>query len=59
MEDFRDQLVVIAAGYREPLGDFINSNPGWRSRFNHYIDFDDYKPDALLPIFDAFSREAE
>ena len=59
MEDFRDQLVVIVAGYREPMSEFINSNPGLRSRFNHYIDFDDYKPDELLAIFDSFSRETE
>ena len=59
MEDFRDQLVVIVAGYPEPMKIFINSNPGLRSRFNHYIEFDDYEPLELLAIFDVFCRESE
>jgi SpoVK/Ycf46/Vps4 family AAA+-type ATPase len=59
MEDYRDQLVVIVAGYREPMNVFINSNPGFRSRFNHFIDFADYNPDELLAIFNAFSQDTE
>ena len=59
MEDYRDQLVVIVAGYSEPMKVFINSNPGLRSRFNHYIEFDDYEPHELLAIFDSFCRESE
>jgi len=59
MEDYRDQLVVIVAGYPEPMRNFINSNPGLRSRFNHYIEFDDYGPDDLLAIFESFCRESE
>ncbi|MFZ3221021.1 MAG: AAA family ATPase [Rhodoferax sp.] len=59
MEDYRDQLVVIVAGYSEPMQAFINSNPGLRSRFNHYIAFDDYGPDELLGIFESFCRESE
>lgn len=59
MEDYRDQLVVIVAGYPEPMRNFINSNPGLRSRFNHYIEFDDYQPDDLLAIFESFCRESE
>jgi TPR repeat protein/SpoVK/Ycf46/Vps4 family AAA+-type ATPase len=59
MEDYRDQLVVIVAGYREPMDKFVNSNPGLRSRFNRYIEFDDYDPDDLVAIFDSFCRDAE
>lgn len=59
MEDHRDELVVIVAGYPEPMKLFIDSNPGLRSRFNHYIAFDDYGPDDLLGIFESFCRHAE
>jgi SpoVK/Ycf46/Vps4 family AAA+-type ATPase len=51
MEDYRDQLVVIVAGYTEKMHLFIESNPGLKSRFNHYIHFDDYSPSDLLQIF--------
>jgi hypothetical protein len=51
MEDHRDDLVVIAAGYRERMESFIESNPGLRSRFTRFIDFPDYSPDELMAIF--------
>ncbi|MGN1408566.1 MAG: AAA family ATPase [Eubacteriales bacterium] len=51
MEDNRDDLVVIVAGYTELMQDFIDSNPGLRSRFNKYIDFDDYTADEMMAIF--------
>ena len=51
MEDNRDNLVVIVAGYTEQMENFLNSNPGLRSRFNKYIHFDDYSDEELLKIF--------
>jgi stage V sporulation protein K len=51
MEDNRDSLVVIVAGYEEEMQRFIESNPGFKSRFNKYISFEDYKPDELIDIF--------
>ena len=51
MEDHRDELVVIAAGYPEPMERFINSNPGLESRFNKYIFFPDYSAGELMEIF--------
>lgn len=50
MEDDRDRLVVILAGYTNEIKGFIASNPGLQSRFNRYIQFDDYTADDLLEI---------
>ena len=51
MEDSREDLVVVVAGYDNLMENFINSNPGLRSRFTRYIHFPDYKPEELLAIF--------
>ncbi len=51
MEDHRDDMIVIVAGYPELMSQFINSNPGLQSRFNKYINFEDYHPEELLDIF--------
>ncbi len=51
MEDNRDDLVVIVAGYIDLMEDFIDSNPGLRSRFNKYLHFDDYTPEEMTEIF--------
>lgn len=51
MEDDRDRLIVILAGYPNEMEDFINSNPGLRSRFNRYIFFPDYSSTELYEIF--------
>ena len=59
MEDNRDSLVVIVAGYTEEMKDFINSNPGLRSRFNRYIQFNDYSDDELLQIFKSYVDEQD
>lgn len=53
MEDNRDRLIVILAGYNEEMQDFINSNPGLRSRFNRYIDFQDYSAEELFRILQS------
>src|SRR5690606_989785 len=49
-EDYRDDLVVIVAGYNEPMNVFFKSNPGLKSRFNNFIQFDDYNTDELEDI---------
>ena len=51
MEDERDNLVVIVAGYQEEMDEFINSNPGLRSRFSKYVHFEDYSANELSQIF--------
>ncbi len=52
MEDNRDDLVVIVAGYDGLMERFIQSNPGLESRFNRYLHFDDYTMDEMLAIFE-------
>jgi stage V sporulation protein K len=52
MEDNRDRLVVIVAGYSEEMSRFIESNPGLKSRFTRYFTFEDYQPTELLTIFE-------
>ena len=52
MEDNRDDLVVIVAGYDELMERFIHSNPGLESRFNRYLHFDDYTLEEMLAIFE-------
>lgn len=53
MEDSRDQLVVIVAGYPDEMDRFLRANPGLKSRFNHVIDFPSYSPGELMQIFSA------
>nr|YP_010207986.1 Rubisco expression protein [Pseudo-nitzschia americana]UBA14999.1 Rubisco expression protein [Pseudo-nitzschia americana] len=50
MENQRDELVVILAGYKEPMDKFYESNPGLSSRIANHIDFPDYSTDELLKI---------
>jgi probable Rubsico expression protein CbbX len=69
MENQRDDLVVILAGYKERMDTFFQSNPGFHSRVGHHLDFQDYTLDELMAIaelmvqrqqyrFDDASREA-
>ena len=57
MEDYRDRLVVIVAGYKDEMQRFIDSNPGLQSRFNRYIDFPDYSGAELTDIFKMYMKK--
>ena len=59
MEDFRDDLAVVVAGYNEPMQLFIASNPGLRSRFNRYFFFEHFSPSQLLEIFVSFCKKSD
>ena len=59
MEDHRDNLAVIVAGYRDQIWDFIHTNPGLRSRFTRYIDFPDFTPDELTRVFVLMAAAAK
>lgn len=59
MEDNRDRLIVILAGYTKNMKDFIDSNPGLQSRFNRYIEFPDYSAEELIQIFEANMKKYE
>lgn len=57
MEDDRDRLIVILAGYTDQIRHFIDSNPGLQSRFNRYIEFPDYSAEELFQIFLSRARK--
>ena len=59
MEDNRDSLVVIIAGYSNEMQRFIDSNPGLQSRFTRYINFPDYTADELVRIFYMYMKKNE
>lgn len=59
MEDHRDDFVVIVAGYTELMKQFVNSNPGLKSRFNKYLFFPDYSMEELFSIFQGFCTKYE
>lgn len=58
MENNRGRIAIIAAGYEREMGTFINTNPGLRSRFSNFVNFEPYKPDEMLGIFKSLSSEA-
>jgi SpoVK/Ycf46/Vps4 family AAA+-type ATPase len=57
MEDYRDRLIVIVAGYPDEMSRFIESNPGLKSRFTRHFSFEDYTPNELLQIFETLCDE--
>lgn len=57
LEDYRDDLVVIVAGYTKPMEEFFESNPGLKSRFNTFIQFDDYNENELDDIMKSICNE--
>ena len=59
MEDYRDELVVIVAGYTDLMKDFLKTNPGLTSRFNYFIEFPDYTPEELVEILKLMCKKNE
>ncbi|HPI37708.1 MAG TPA: AAA family ATPase [Ignavibacteriaceae bacterium] len=57
MEDYRDKLVIIVAGYTDEMKDFLESNPGLQSRFTNYFTFEDYTPRQMLEIASIMSEK--
>lgn len=58
MEDHREDLVVIVAGYVDLMNDFVNSNPGLQSRFNRFLYFPDYSVSEMVDIFNMRCQKA-
>lgn len=59
MEDYRQDLVVILAGYTNEMQEFLKLNSGLRSRFPHTIEFPDYTPEELCQIAEAMARNSD
>jgi SpoVK/Ycf46/Vps4 family AAA+-type ATPase len=57
MEDDRGKFVVIAAGYRTEMDNLFRVNPGFKSRFNYFLNIDDYSPDQLYQIMMVFAKK--
>jgi SpoVK/Ycf46/Vps4 family AAA+-type ATPase len=57
MEDDRGKFVVIAAGYKDEMDRFIQSNPGLKSRFTHFLHLEDYSPEELYAIFESMAKQ--
>ena len=59
MEDYRDEMIVIVAGYTDLMKEFLETNPGLKSRFNYFIEFPDYTPDELVAILETMCKKNE
>ncbi len=59
MEDNRKRVVVVVAGYPKLMADFIDTNPGLKSRFTRYLNFEDFQPDELSQIMHLFAAKAQ
>ena len=59
MEDKRDKFAVIVAGYSEDMDTFIKSNKGLKSRFQTFIEFEDYSFDELVQIFRLIATQSQ
>jgi AAA+ superfamily predicted ATPase len=57
MEDYRSDIVVIAAGYSDEMREFLRANPGLESRFKEWIEFEDFSDEELFQIFDRLCRQ--
>lgn len=59
MEDHREELVLIVAGYPEPMAQFLSANPGLSSRFPNVVPFPDYNDEELLQIMELIAANAD
>ena len=59
LEDYRDDLVVIVAGYTKPMEHFFKANPGLKSRFNTFIEFPDYSGDELFAMLEKMCKDED
>ncbi|QBN19325.1 AAA family ATPase [Flavobacterium nackdongense] len=59
MEDHREDLALVVAGYTEPMKIFVESNPGLRSRFNRFFEFNHFSPSELLQIFESIATKSD
>jgi stage V sporulation protein K len=59
MEDHREDLALVVAGYTEPMKIFVESNPGLRSRFNRFFEFNHFSPLELFQIFESIAKNSD
>ena len=59
MEDHRDRLIVVVAGYTAPMQNLLQSNPGLKSRFNRFFEFSDYSADELTDVFESIAAQGD